>query len=85
MSESKIETTIGLSVVALTRFLMSKYQLNQEAAYRKLMGTELFKLLNDEETRLYLETNEYLCQACKAEVDGGIEALYTFINEEQQQ
>ena len=36
MSESKIETTIGLSVVALTRFLMSKYQLNQEAAYRKL-------------------------------------------------
>ncbi|MCI6714187.1 MAG: hypothetical protein SOV65_05640 [Phocaeicola vulgatus] len=83
MSESKIETTIGLSVVALTRFLMSKYQLNQEAAYRKLMGTELFKLLNDEETRLYLETNEYLCQACEAEMDRGIEALYTFINEEQ--
>lgn len=81
MSESKIETTIGLSVVALTRFLMSKYQLNQEESYRKLMGTELFKLLNDEETRLYLETNEYLCQACEEEMNGGLEALYTFINE----
>lgn len=82
MSEGKIETTIGMCVVALTRFLMKKYNLSQEDAYKRLLGTELYKLLSDKETRLFLETNDYLCEACELEVEKGVEALYVFINEE---
>ncbi|MDE7019534.1 MAG: hypothetical protein K2P23_01335 [Lachnospiraceae bacterium] len=82
MKESKIETTIGLCVVSVTRFLMDKLCCNQETAYRKLLTMELYQLLLDKETALFLETNDYLCQACNIEYESGIEALYEFINEE---
>ncbi len=82
MNESKIETTTGMCVVAITRFLMNKLRCNQEAAYRKLLTMELYKLLLDRETALFLETNDYLCQACNIEYEKGIEALYEFINED---
>ena len=32
------------------------------------------------ETRLFLETNEYLCEACDEELKKGADALYKFIN-----
>lgn len=80
-AESRIQTAIGMSVIEITKFLMSRYNLNQEAAYRKLLQTELYSLLNDIETRLYLETNEYLCKACELELDEGETALYEFINQ----
>lgn len=38
-------------------YIMEKNGINQELAYKKLMKTELYKLLNDVETRLYLKTN----------------------------
>lgn len=41
---------------------------------------ELYNLLLDMETRLFLETNEYLCEACDRELDRGVDALYEFIN-----
>ncbi len=28
----------------------------------------------------FLETNEYLCEACDRELDKGVDALYEFIN-----
>ena len=60
MNESKIETTTGMCVIALTKHIMKKKQLDYEAAYKVLLTTELYKLLQDSETRLFLETNEYL-------------------------
>lgn len=71
-----------MCVVALPRFLMDKLDCNQEKAYRELLGMELYRLLLDRETRLFLETNKYLCDACNVELERGIEALYVFINEE---
>ena len=81
MSGSKIETTIGLCVVALTRHIMEVHQLSYENAYRHLLKTELFSLLQDEETRLYLETNSFLCTAYDKETVGGKDALYAYIND----
>lgn len=81
MSENKFKTTVGLCVIALTKHIMDRDNLNQEEAYKKLIKTELYKLLNDMETRLYLETNEYLCEAYDVEMDKSIEALCDFINE----
>lgn len=80
MSESRIETTKGLCVVAMTKHLMDCYQKSQEDAYKMLITMEIYHLLLDEDTRLFLETNEYLCYCCDIECREGKDALYEFIN-----
>lgn len=82
MSEGKIETTTGMCVVALTKHIMKKQNLDFEASYKKLLTTELYKLLQDAETRLFLETNEYLCEAYDKEITFGKDALYEYINQD---
>lgn len=81
MIDSKIETTIGMCVVALTRYIMELQNLDYESAYKKLLTLELYQLLTDSETRLFFETNRFLCEACKLELTKGKEALYQFINQ----
>ena len=80
MKGSKIETTIGLCVVALSKFLMKKYSVSEEEAYQRLMEMELYELLLDTDTRLFLEPNEFLIRCCEMECDKGKEELYKFIN-----
>lgn len=80
MKDSRIETTIGMCVVALTKHLMNRQNMDYEAAYKMLLGMEIYKLLSDVETRLFFETNKYLCEACDKELEGGKDALYGFIN-----
>ena len=80
MSESQIETTKGLCVVALTRYIMERLDLSQDKAYEKLLTMNLYPLLMDTDTRLFLETNAYLCQCCEIELADGVESLYEFIN-----
>ena len=82
LAGGKIETTQGLCVVALTKHLMKKYNVAEDAAYAKLIDTELYMLLMDPETGLYLETNQYLSDACDIELEYGSDALYDFINRE---
>lgn len=41
MDGSKIETTKGLCVVALTKYLMNKYNWTQDRAYAGLLKMEL--------------------------------------------
>lgn len=82
MSGEKIETTQGLCAVALTKHLMGKYAVAEDAAYAKLIDTELYTLLMDSETGMYLETNQYLCEACDLELEHGSDALYDYINRE---
>ncbi len=80
MKESRIETTTGMCVVALTKHLMKRQNIDYESAYKMLLGMEIYKLLSDAETRLFFETNEYLCEACDNELKGGTDALYEYIN-----
>ena len=79
MKESKIETTKGNCAIALTRHIMEKTGLPQDKAFAKLSSTDFFELLNDTETNLFMETNEYLCTACDFELDGNKDAMYSFI------
>lgn len=81
MSENKIETTKGMCVVSLTKHIMEKWELGYEDAYKKLLTTELYQLLQDSETRLFLETNEYLNEAYDRESEGGKDALYQYIQQ----
>ena len=80
ITESRIETTKGMCVIALTKHLMAKFNIQEEAAFAKLLQTELYNLLMDSDTRLFFEPNAYLCQACDREIDGSIDQLYDFIN-----
>lgn len=80
MRESKIEVATGMCVVALTRHIMKKNDVNYEVAYKVLLAKELYQLLLDTETSLYLETNQYLIEAYNAEADYGKDALYEYIN-----
>lgn len=82
MNESRIETAIGMCVVSLTKHIMQKEELDYESSYKKLLTTELYKLLKDIDTRLFLEKNEYLKEAYDTEVKFGKGALYEYINNE---
>lgn len=82
MSNSQIETTTGLCVVALTKYLMDQCDLGQEEAYAKLIQMDLYRLLMDTETNLFLEPNQFLCECCRIELEGGTDALYEYINRE---
>ena len=82
MTEEKIETAKGLCVVTLTKRIMSAFNLTPDAAYEKLLGSELYSLLMDTETRLIFESDDYLRRCCDIEFNEGVEALYQFINDE---
>ena len=79
MSGNKIETMTGACVVALAKYLMQRLSLSAEGAFVRLMRTELYSLLLDPETRLFLEPNSYLCGCCELELVQGKDALYKYI------
>ena len=82
MTPEKARVAIGNKVVDLTRYIMSRDGVLQDAAYATLYRMELFKLLSDPETRLFLEEDDYLCQACETELTKGVDPLYEFIKPE---
>lgn len=82
MTDGKAKTALGLSVVAITKYLMERFSIGHEEAYRRLAATDFFELLNDLGTGLYLEPDEYLCEGCLLELEKGPEAMYEFISRE---
>lgn len=82
MTPEKARVAIGNKVVELTRYIMSQDGVSQDVAYAKLFRMELFKLLSDPETRLFLEEDDYLRQACETELTKGADSLYEFIKPE---
>ena len=81
IAESRIETTKGMCVVALTKHIMNKLALPEDAAFTRLLRMKLYELLMDSDTRLFFEPNTYLCKACDYELDDSEERMYEFINE----
>jgi len=82
MTEEKAQVAVGLSVVAITKYLMEYFSISHEDAYKKLVNTDFFERLNDFETGLYLEPDQYLCKACILELEQGKTEMYEFINAE---
>jgi hypothetical protein len=79
MNESKIETAKGMCVVDVTKFLMKRNNCTNDVAYAHFMSMELFQLLMDTDSGMYLEPNDYLFECCEIEESRGIDALYEFI------
>ena len=82
MTADKANTIVGLCVVDLTKHVMERERLQMDAAYRKLYSTELYKILANPESRLFLEDEEYLRRAYDTETSAGVEALSEVIKPE---
>ena len=81
MTVEQIRNTIGSCVIGLPRHVMKRDALPHDEAYCKVFRSELFKLVSDSDTRLYLEPNVELSRLYDIEVDKGVQALYDTIND----
>lgn len=80
MEEAKIEHLKGLSVINATKHIMSKYSLNHEDAYKKLLNSETYRILMESNSGLFLESDNYLNNALDIEFEKDKEALYDYIS-----
>ena len=80
MTADQIKNTIGACVIGLTRHVMERDTLSHDEAYCKVFRSELFKLISDSDTRLYLEPNAELSWLYDIETDKGVQALYDAIS-----
>ena len=69
IDEAQIEHLKGLSVINATKHLMTKYNLNHEDAYKKLLNSETYRILMENDSGLFLESDSYLNSALYAEFD----------------
>ena len=81
MTVEQIRNTIGSCVIGLTRHVMKRDALPHDEAYCKVFRSELFKLVSDSDTRLYLEPNVELSRLYDIEVDKDVQALYDTISD----
>ena len=75
MEETIIKSAIQSKVICLVKFDMNLHKINEEKAYINVMQTELFKLLKDESTKLYLEPKEFIEEAYKIEINKSSEDM----------
>lgn len=80
MTEEKTELAIGFSVIGVTEFLMNRYSVSAEDAYKKLMRTKFFEILRNAESGLFLEPEWYLGKACLLELEEGADRMIEYIN-----
>lgn len=76
MTNSRARTMVTNSVVGLTRYLVRQGHISKDRAYMKLYQTELFGLLSNVKTGLFLEPNERLIDLLKTELKDGVPGLY---------
>lgn len=81
MTNSRARTAIANSAVGLTRYLVRRHHISKDRAYMKLYQTELFGLLSNIKTGLFLEPNERLIDLLKAEERFGTVGLYARLSE----
>ena len=70
-----VKSAIANSVVGLTRHVMRTCGKRDDEAYRMVYDSELFRLLTDPKTNLYLQTNAELCGYFDVEKESGVNAL----------
>ena len=75
-----IEHLKGLSVISATKHIMSKYSLNHEDVYKKLLNSETYRILMESNSGLFLETDSYLNNALDIDFEKDKEALYDYIS-----
>lgn len=72
----------GLCTIYLTKYLINKFHITHEEAYKKLLNTETYKLILDDNSNMFLESDLYLQDALDIEYTQGKEAFYNYITQE---
>lgn len=76
LSDAKINAAVASSVIGLTRHVMEVDHVSEDVAYRTVYQSELYKLLGNAATRLFLVPNADLVRLFDVERQGGAEVLY---------
>ncbi len=80
MNEDKIQSAINLKVICLVKWIMEQKKITEDAAYEQLLPMELYRMLTDEETGIYLEPIEYIYDCYKIETEQGPEQLIQYVS-----
>ena len=73
LSKESIQCVIDALVTEVIQRYAGDKNINHTEALRFLMGTKTYKLLNDPESFLYLESIEYVLDMLDAEIQGDTE------------
>lgn len=82
MDSKTAEHIKGLCTIYLTKYLINKFHITHEEAYKKLLKTETYKLILDDNSNMFLESDLYLQDALDIEYTQGKEAFYNYITQE---
>lgn len=82
MDSKTAEHIKGLCTIYLTKYLINKFHITHEDAYKKLLNTETYKLILDDNSNMFLESDLYLQDALDIEYTQGKEAFYNYITQE---
>lgn len=82
MDSKTAEHIKGLCTIYLTKYLINKFHITHEEAYKKLLNTETYKLILDDKSNMFLESDLYLQDALDIEYTQGKEAFYNYITQE---
>ena len=79
MTEAQIDNAIATCVIGLTRHVMDCGAKPIDEAYRDVYGSELYKLIANPSTRLFLSPNKELIRLYDTERTAGVSELYKVI------
>ncbi len=82
MDSKTAEHIKGLCTIYLTKYLINKFHITHEEAYKKLLNSETYKLILDDNSNMFLESDLYLQDALDIEYTQGKEAFYNYITQE---
>ena len=79
MDELKIEHLKGLCVIEAIKYLMQKQNISHEDAYKKLLSTDIYNILMNSDSDMFLENDDYIKKALDLELSNNKAAMYEFI------
>lgn len=72
MENKKFEAVLPIITAALTNEIIKKYGINESDALNKLYASEVYKLLEDESTKLWQYSTEMLLELFEREQSGNL-------------
>lgn len=81
LSQKIMDIAIASSINAMTKYIINRDGLDEETAYKKLLDMEIYKLMIDQDSGIWKEFENYLCDCCEVEFAHGVAALYNFFKD----
>lgn len=72
MGSKKFEAILPIITAALTNEITKEYEIGEDDAISKLYASEIYKLLEDESTKLWQYSTEMLLELLRREESGNL-------------